>query len=56
MSFPDEATAVAAVGRLVHRAAILEMNAESYRRREALEAKKRGHSQRHARRRKSPCN
>ena len=38
--FPDETTAVAAVDRLVHRAVILEINAESYRRREALEAKR----------------
>ena len=42
--FPDETTAVAAVDRLVHRATILEMNVESYRRREALETsmRKRG--------------
>ena len=40
--FPDETTAVAAVDRLVHRAVILEMNAESCRRREALAARKRG--------------
>ncbi len=39
--FPDETTAVAAVDRLVHRATILEMNVESYRRREALETSKR---------------
>ena len=39
--FPDETTAVAAVDRLVHRATILEMNVESYRRREALNAKPR---------------
>ena len=38
--FPDEITAVAAVDRLVHRAPILEMNVESYRRREALVAAK----------------
>ena len=31
--FPDEITAVATVDRLVHRAPILEMNVESYRRR-----------------------
>lgn len=42
--FPDETTAVAAVDRLVHRATILEMNVESFRRREALQAgpRKRG--------------
>ena len=42
--FPDETTAVAAVDRLVHHATILEMNVESYRRREALEktGRKRG--------------
>ena len=32
--FPDETTAVAAVDRLVHHATILEMNVESYRRRD----------------------
>ncbi len=37
--FPDETTAVAAVDRLVHRATILEMNVESYRRRQALAVK-----------------
>ncbi len=36
--FPDQTMAVAAVDRLVHRAVILEMNVESYRRREAMEA------------------
>ena len=35
--FPDETTAVAAVDRLVHHTTILEMNVESYRRREALD-------------------
>ena len=42
--FPNETTAVAAVDSLVHRATILKMNAESYRRREALKAnpRKRG--------------
>ena len=40
--FPDETTAVAAVDRLVHRATILEMNVESFRRRAALETRKRG--------------
>ena len=39
--FPDETTAVAAVDRLVHRATILEMNVESYRRRAAIEESKR---------------
>ncbi len=38
--FPDETTAVAAVDRLVHHAVILELNAESYRRRVALEKSK----------------
>ena len=37
MFFPDETTAVAAVDRRVHHATILEMNVESYRRREALD-------------------
>ena len=32
--FPDETTAVAAVDRLCHKAVILEMNAENYRRKE----------------------
>ena len=35
--FPDETTAVAAVDRLVHKAVILEMNAESTRRKETLQ-------------------
>lgn len=39
--FPDQAMTLAAIDRLVHHATILEMNVESYRRREALE-KKRG--------------
>ena len=39
--FPDETTAVAAVDRLVHHATILEMNVESYRRRAALDRRKR---------------
>ena len=34
--FPDENTAVAAVDRLVHHCVILEMNVESYRRRQAM--------------------
>ena len=38
--FPDEATAVAAVDRLVHHATILEMNVESFRRRAAIQRKK----------------
>ena len=33
--FPDQAMTIAAIDRLVHHAAILEMNVESYRRREA---------------------
>ena len=40
--FPNETTAVAAVDRLVHHATIFEMNVESYRRRAAVEQKKRG--------------
>jgi DNA replication protein DnaC len=39
--FPDPAMTLAAVDRLVHHAIILEMNVESYRRRQAIE-KKRG--------------
>jgi DNA replication protein DnaC len=38
--FPSEAMTLAAVDRLVHHATILEMNVESYRRREALERKR----------------
>ena len=38
--FPDHAMTLAAVDRLVHHATILEMNVESYRRREALERKR----------------
>jgi len=38
--FPDPAMTLAAVDRLVHHATILEMNVESYRRREALDRKK----------------
>ena len=38
--FPDETTAVAAVDRLVHHATILEMNVESFRRRAAIQRKK----------------
>ena len=39
--FPDPAMTLAAVDRLVHHATIFEMNVESYRRREAIEAKAR---------------
>jgi len=39
--FPDPATTVAAIDRLVHRATIFEMNVESYRRRTALGRKAR---------------
>lgn len=39
--FPDHAMLIAAVDRLVHHAVIFEMNAESYRRRGALEQKTR---------------
>ena len=35
--FPDQAMTLAAIDRLVHHATILEMNVESYRRREALD-------------------
>src|SRR4029453_6723057 len=38
--FPDPAMTLAAVDRLVHHATILEMNVESYRRREAMERKR----------------
>ena len=38
--FPDQAMTLAAVDRLIHHATILEMNVESYRRREALERKR----------------
>src|SRR4029450_2925405 len=37
--FPDQAMTLAAIDRLVHHATILEMNVESYRRRDALDAK-----------------
>jgi DNA replication protein DnaC len=47
--FPSEAMTLAAVDRLVHHATILEMNVESYRRREALERKRgRGRPPEHA--------
>ncbi|MCP4380503.1 MAG: ATP-binding protein, partial [Hyphomicrobiales bacterium] len=39
--FPDPAMTLAAVDRLVHHATILEMNVESYRRREAMDRKRR---------------
>jgi DNA replication protein DnaC len=39
--FPDHAMMIAAIDRLVHHAIIFEMNVESYRRRGALERKKR---------------
>ena len=39
--FPDQAMTLAAVDRLVHHATIFEMNVESYRRRTALERKRR---------------
>lgn len=38
--FPDPAVTLAAVDRLVHHATIFEMNVESYRRRSAMEAKR----------------
>jgi DNA replication protein DnaC len=38
--FPDHAMTLAAIDRLVHHATILEMNVESYRRREAIERKR----------------
>ncbi len=38
--FPDQAMTLAATDRLVHHAAILEMNVESYRRNAALERKR----------------
>lgn len=38
--FPDQSMTLAAVDRLVHHATILEMNAESYRRRTAIEHKR----------------
>jgi len=40
--FPDPAMTLAAVDRLVHHATIFELNVESYRRRAALDEKKRG--------------
>jgi DNA replication protein DnaC len=47
--FPDQAMTLAAIDRLVHHATILEMNVESYRRREALDRKRgRGRPASHA--------
>ena len=47
--FPDQAMTLAAIDRLVHHATILEMNVESYRRREALDRKRgRGRPATHA--------
>ena len=47
--FPDQAMTLAAIDRLVHHATILEMNVESYRRREALDQKRgRGRPATHA--------
>jgi DNA replication protein DnaC len=39
--FPDQAMTLAAIDRLVHHATILEMNVESYRRKTAIERKRR---------------
>ena len=39
-NFPEQAMTLAAIDRLVHHATILEMNVESYRRREALDRKR----------------
>ena len=47
--FPDQAMTLAAIDRLVHHSTILEMNVESYRRREALDRKRgRGRPPSHA--------
>ena len=47
--FPDQAMTLASIDRLVHHATILEMNVESYRRREALDRKRgRGRPATHA--------
>jgi DNA replication protein DnaC len=47
--FPDQAMTLAAIDRLVHHSTILEMNVESYRRREALDRKRsRGRPPTHA--------
>ena len=44
--FPDQAMTLAAIDRLVHHSTILEMNVESYRRREALDRKRGRHNPR----------
>ena len=47
--FGDQAMTLAAIDRLVHHSTILEMNVESYRRREALDRKRgRGRTAAHA--------
>ena len=47
--FGDQAMTLAAIDRLVHHATILEMNVESYRRREAIDRKRgRGRPPAHA--------
>jgi|GEM_PF-2203548 len=47
--FPNQSMTLAAIDRLVHHATILEMNVESYRRREALDRKRgRGRPPAHA--------
>ena len=47
--FGDQAMTLATIDRLVHHATILEMNVESYRRREALDRKRgRGRPAAHA--------
>ena len=47
--FGDQAMTLAAIDRLVHHSTILEMNVESYRRREALDRKRaRGRPPTHA--------
>ena len=38
--FPDQAMTLAAIDRLIHHATILEMNVESYRRKQALDRKR----------------
>ena len=43
--FPDHAMTVAAVDRLIHRAAILELNVDSYRRRTAMQRQRRADAQ-----------
>ena len=39
--FPEQAMALAAIDRLVHRATIFELNVESYRRRSAVQTQRR---------------